>query len=331
MPGSGLLKIREDKLQALIVDLYLKGKRSEVELAQKTGIHTNTIKNMLAKHAHIRSRKNLQALFNVLVPADVKDNQARIAAVEALIDEYCEPVEQATPEPPEAPGALLACLTSYVKVFHLRDKRGGVPVYRKFVPRLKRTVDVYDEFIMIKSLCFKEVQQHQELYVRSSGVVDMQLIFPPHDDVIVSDPGLRGIEGVLRHSESEPSRFYQSSSCFENGLQYGNEEVGNIISEDCDRAVQVVDLMSLPIRLEELFSAPPTVYHLRPDARGMAEKRMSCWQTPEGLWLSDSARPGPADGGQGDCWQPETDRLRKNDKIEMRFSINWDAVNRQQG
>jgi hypothetical protein len=317
-------RIKTEKIQDLRRAFNLRGLVGDSSIATETKLPSSSVQRMM-KGGWVRDAANLRRLFAALVVAGCDEK----LTVDILIDEYCENKTASNENKLTAPVAFdppLNHLLIYVKFLHLRDKRVAAPVYRKFVSRLKKTVDVFDEFILMKTLSYKETQYHQEFYSRSRGVIDTQLVFPPRDHIVFSDPGLLDVDGVIRHFEKEPSRLYQTVTCYENGLQYGNEDVGGFVPEDCARAVFMVDMTSLPFWSDDLFAAPPVAYHLRPELEDMRRARMNCWQTSAGIWVMDSARPGEATDAQT-AWNPQEDVLRKNDKLEMHFSLRWDVVN----
>jgi hypothetical protein len=301
------------------------GIAGEINIAKETQIPENTVRSMMRGEWFRDTHNNLRRLFAPLVVAGCDEQ----LTVDILIDEYCEKKTIPGKKEPKVSVPFdppMDHLLIYVKFLHLRDRRSAAPVYRKFVSRLKQTIDVFDEFILIKTLSFKEMQKHQEFYSRSMGVVDIQPVFPPRDHAVGPDPGLLNVAHVVRHFETEPSQIYQTITFYENGLQYGNEEIGGVVADDCARAVLMADMTSLPCWSDALFAAPPVAYHLRPEIDGIRKKRMSCWQTSAGIWVMDSARPGEATDTQA-AWNPQDDILRKNDKLEMHFSLRWDVVN----
>src|SRR5262249_47715010 len=54
------------------------------------------------------------------------------------------------------PDHVISCMLVYIKFLFLRDMRTATPVYRKFVPRINCDTPVFDEFIMFRTVCFKE-------------------------------------------------------------------------------------------------------------------------------------------------------------------------------
>ena len=317
-------RIKAEKIKELENGYKKKGIYGASNIAAETKIPLASFQRIM-KGQWFRDSSNLRRLFEPLVTAGCGEQ----LTVDILINAYCE--SKTAQDEPERKAAdafdpSLSCLLIYFKFLHLRDKRVSPPVYQKFIPRLNRVVDVFDEFILVKTLFFKETQKYQEFYGRSMGVVDIHPIFPPRDHVIVSDPGLLGIEGVARHIESEPCQLYQTILFYENGLQYGNDEIGGVVPEDCARAVVMADMTSLPQWSKNLLSVPPLAHHLRPEADGTRRRRMDCRQTSTGIWVTDTACAADSEEGQIG-WEPGKETLRKNDKIEIGLSICWDAVN----
>jgi hypothetical protein len=319
-------RVKAERLKELENAFKKQGVFGASNIATETRIPLASLQRIM-RGEWFRNSTNLRRLFATLVVAGCGEQMT----VDILIDEYCESKtvrNEDEQKPADVFEPSLSCLLMYFKFLHLRDKRVSAPVYQKYIPRLNRLINVFDEFVLIKTLFFKETQKNQEFYGRSMGVVDIQPIFPPRDHVIVSDPGLMGIEGVIRHIESEPSQLYQTIAFYENGLQSENEEIGGVVPDDCARAVIMVDMTSLPDWSNGLLLSHPVCYHLRPEANGTTQKRMNCQQTSTGLWMIDTARVGD-ETDEAVHWEPDKDRLRKNDKIEMRLAINWDKINRR--
>jgi hypothetical protein len=108
-----------------------------------------------------------------------------------------------------------------------------------------------------------------------------------------------------------------------NGFQYGHEEIGAIIPEDCGRMVILVDMTSLPLWHDGILITPPNAYHLRPET--VERRKMSCKQTVMDIWVIDSKEPCDVDVESAEkYWNPNEDDL-------IEFSINWDLINQHKG
>jgi len=213
----------------------------------------------------------------------------------------------------------------YVKFLHLRDKQTSAPAYQKFIPRLNQEIPVYDEFMMLRTMTFKTPMKGHKLYGRSTGVVDLLPVFPPRCSLIVNDMGSIGLPNVIDHLETRESLLSQAAFLYVNGFQRTQEELGFLVMEDCDRAVMAIDMTSLPIRADHLLREDPLAYHIRYEEDVLVKRRMDCSISSTGTYLVDSRKSGEgAEGVEG--WRPADHTLRKNDKIEVRFLVDWDAL-----
>jgi hypothetical protein len=288
----------------------------------------------------MRSSENLQKIFACFLGlSNQQPSREQSARIYSAITEYCEEEPSATrrsniPESDIAhaePGTggiaeqdALSCIVVYAKLLHLRDRRSSPPVYRKFVARLHEEVDVFDEILMMKTVFSGSTGQTHKLFGRSIGVVDIMPLYPPRRNLSTSDLGRLNSPLFVEHVETEPSRLSQVVFTYLNAVQYGNEDLGFIIPQRCERAVMVIDLTSLSIPVERLLVSQPEAVHIRAQAEGVVKLKMPCVSGSTGAFIVDSiVQPHEP----SDCdWDPDNDTLEAEDKIEVRFFFDWDRI-----
>jgi len=337
--------VQDDKHEALRKALGRRGLYGDDNIAQASGTSPSSVRRILdCERVSVTTLRPVIACL--LDPTDTPMTPGRAAQIDSLMREYCEefphsgagkkptpksalretPVSPASEERPEEQRqTALACMLIYVKFLHLRDKQTSAPVYQKFIPRLNQEIPVYDEFLMLRTMTFKTLTKGHKLYGRSTGVVDLLPVFPPRCSLIVNDMGSIGLPNVVDHLETKESLLSQAAFHYVNGFQRTQEELGFLVMEDCDQAVMAIDLTSLPLRTDHLLQAPPVAYHIRYEDDVLVKHRMDCSLSSTGAYLVDSRKSGAGtDAVAG--WNPPDHVLLKNDKIEVRFLINWEVL-----
>jgi transcriptional regulator with XRE-family HTH domain len=327
-------RLRPDRIEALRSEFREAGDLSNIDIANVSGLPQSTLSRIM-QGTPVRI-KSLRLLFNGLIrAADNVDrktalNEQQLKQRDRKLREYCEEVivewkGDAEPDPQavESDNDLL-CLLYYIKFIHLRDQRRNAPVYRRFVPRIGQEIEVFDEFVSVRTLQFREApRKHMLLGRRVGGAIDLQPIFPPRKNVTGAYMGRLVSPELVEHMESGPRDLSQGAYTILNGFQEGREFAGSMVFNSCDQLVLIVDMTSLPVDSSRLFTAPPVAWHIRPDGDSEELRRMSCETSHLGAFIVDSTKAGP---DTADAWDPATDVLLENDRVEMRFSIDWDAV-----
>lgn len=335
--------VQDDKCEALRRALGQRGHYGDENIAKAAKTSASSVRRILAGERV--SVTTLRQVFACLLPrTDAPLTPDQAAQLDSLMRQYCGESAEAgrgrrhAPNGAfrEAPAAseegaeeqkhpALACMLIYVKFLHLRDRQTAAPVYYKFIPRLNQEIPVYDEFLMLRTMTFQTPMKGHKLAGRSTGVVDLLPVFPPRGSLIVNDMGSIGLPNVVDHLETRESPLSQAAFHYVNGFQRTQEELGFLVSEDCDRAVMAIDMTSLPVRPDRLLRADPLAYHLRYEEDALVERRMDCSRSSTGAYLVDSRKSGVGAEGAA-AWNPAAHALLKNDKIEVRFSVAWDTL-----
>jgi hypothetical protein len=135
----------------------------------------------------------------------------------------------------------------YIKVIHLtRRSDTSQPVYKKFVQRLGREVEIYDEYSYFRFNVFKRPQKGFTSTDRSSGVVDLKLLYPWQDTIRFSDKDAQIVENIISHTLQRSSNMYFTEAMYFNGFQPGHENVAMKMEDNTQEARMVIDFSSLP-------------------------------------------------------------------------------------
>lgn len=146
---------------------------------------------------------------------------------------------------------------AYVKVLHLRNRAADrPPIYRVFVPRLEREVDVYDEFHYFRLNVYHRPRPGFSSTDRSSGVVDLQVLHPWQEQLRFTDRSAQRVEQVVSQHIESKSSVYFTRTMYYNGLQNGQEDFGMKMECDTDEARLIVDFSSLPGHTRFLRALP---------------------------------------------------------------------------
>lgn len=171
----------------------------------------------------------------------------------------------------------------YIKGIHWKKKtEGGSPVYSKYIDRLERDVEVYDEIQYMRLNRFSTPQEKFKTRDRSSGVIDV-INLHPWKDVEYPDADARLENGDIYqviYYEKPSANFFIQATYF-NGFQPGHEDVAMLIEVDTQSARMVVDFSSIP-HFVTCLRADPTGF--RKDARTKSSKNLPVQKVRAGLF-----------------------------------------------
>jgi hypothetical protein len=194
----------------------------------------------------------------------------------------------------------------YVKLYHLtRRSATSRPVYKRFIQRLNTHVDVYDEAHYFRLNIFDKEQDDFTTVDRSSGVVDLQLLYP-WQKLQFSDWGAEKVPNMITHTIKKKSHTFFTRSMYFNGFQEGNTDVAMKMESDTREARMIIDFSSIP-GFEMIFKSSPRAY-LR--TSGM-----------EGPIDITKVHPG--------IYVVSHNDLQKEDVIIVVFDVDWDIVDQR--
>lgn len=193
----------------------------------------------------------------------------------------------------------------YIKVVHLTKKsEGALPVYRAHVGRLKRDVDVYDEYHYFRLNLFRWPRSTFTCTDRSSGVVDLQILHPWNDEgkLVFTDVGAALLPGMVSQTVNKKSNVFFTKSIYYNGLQQDNENLAMKMEHDTAEARMIVDFSSIP-HCDVLVPMPSAV-----ERAGEKETQVTVRRLAPGIF-SVAAKD-----------------VKKETVLRMDYDFAWDAV-----
>jgi hypothetical protein len=198
----------------------------------------------------------------------------------------------------------------YVKFHYLRRKSETTePIYKKYIRRLDEYIDVYDEVHSFRLNIFDKDQKGIVIRDRSSGVVDLNILYPWQSDLIFPDEGAKKVPHVILQTINQPSRTFFTRAIFLNGFQYSNEDFAMKMEEKTKEARMIVDFSSIESQ-GRIFNGFPKAYH-RPSTT-TTETAIGLHEIHSGIYAVNH------------------NNLEKDDVIVIRFDINWDEVDKIQ-
>ncbi|MCC7446748.1 MAG: hypothetical protein IT324_04990 [Anaerolineae bacterium] len=194
----------------------------------------------------------------------------------------------------------------YVKVYHLSNNGSGkAPIYQKYLSRLGRKIDVFDEYHFYKLNIFREPQKDFIVSDRSSGIVDMQIIHP-WQQLRFSDKGAEKNESVLIQGIQQESSVFFMRTIYYNAIQPSNEDFGMKMERDTQEARLLVDFSSIPEYETFLKGLPKGVFR-----DGHKEEQIGVIETQPGVFMATRTN------------------LKKDDVIRIDFTIDWAVIDKQ--
>lgn len=331
-----LLKIRDDKLKSYQAGLIVSEMRDARTVAE-------TMKCSLATGARLWNggpvgRKYLVEILRLTRTKkdDRLENNAHQLA--RVVGDYCEEVLESQKLMPRIPTARgvehkteasreaddLSLMTVYIKFVHLRDPRSEQPIYERLVARLKQRFPVYSETLYVFTLEFNGTKKnHVSTHAAQHCVVDLQPIFPAMTDISSGLVTGSRIADRVEHLVVDSTSKVQTAVTFVNAVEpnsFKPELPTNIyvgLPYNCFRLVIVVDTSSIIVNYPPLLSGDPTAYRCSDSGE---ETQLSCELTQSGGCIVDS------DIAIVNGWNPQTDKLKKEQYVKISLPINWSAV-----
>lgn len=143
---------------------------------------------------------------------------------------------------------FLASKLHYVKfVAHSEKGRGRPALYRKFIPRVGKEFDVWDEYNAVSVNCFSHCLNAYKFYTRTQGdALDFSVLMPYVDKLTFSDVKEGTQDKVLNPTIEAPSNVYAVATSYLNGFQRGNTELATKATHPARVLRMIVDFTSVP-------------------------------------------------------------------------------------
>ncbi|MEP7317448.1 MAG: hypothetical protein ABI921_01865 [Panacibacter sp.] len=194
----------------------------------------------------------------------------------------------------------------YIKMLHLKERTAtSAPLYKKFIPRINSTEDVFDESQFLELLIYSTDAPLIDVSNHSSGVVDMNILLPWKKLFFPNPTDAKDREDVHQKIQL-PSNVFFSSTNFINGFQKGNTSYGARAYLFNKNLRMIVDFSTLG-NYEKLQKSPP--YAVRRIIKSEKESE------PEKV---EEIQPG--------VFHYQAMNIDEGDVVEIRFDINWDQV-----
>jgi hypothetical protein len=191
----------------------------------------------------------------------------------------------------------------YVKYVYIR-RESESPVYRKFVKRIEEEINVHSEYRYYRLNKFSTKNNSITIRDRSSGVVDMNIVFPWRDLIFTDKPSKKIKE--LISQELSNSDTYFTVTTYYNGFKEGNEDIGMKMEMDTQSARLIADFSSI-VGLEKLFRKEPNVYKIKQDG--------------------DKIKISGLEEINNGIYHIHINNLKKDEVIILDFHVNWDYLN----
>ena len=330
-----MLRVKEDQILSLRRALNVAGMYGDPGIIGKTKMSAQTVGRIMDGTA-VRPQFMFRLLRALLALPDGDLSEEEKDKLKDALERYCQEPPAAAPRAPRAgraapvrpAGQALACMVVVLKFVHLRDRRKGRPAYTRSVARLGgQAVEVYSEYFTVRTLYFRDAPDTLELQAsRNAGVIDLLPVLPPS----LALSGDAGEPHQVEHMETAPGPLSQVAVTILNGIQAdgdfsGNEAMGALVPEKCDRVVLVVDMLSVPVAPGgSLHAAPPTAWHRQPVGQTHKDTQLGCAESNAGVFVIDTAEPFGEPDAPG-AW-PGGRALRARDQVVIRLALNWDAL-----
>lgn len=191
----------------------------------------------------------------------------------------------------------------YVKYLHIR-KESEAPVYQKFIERLDETIDVHSEYHYYRFNKFNKDNNSITLTDKSSGVVDLKILYPWKDIVFTDIPSQKH-KGSITQDVSNSDTYFCATTYY-NGFKEKNEDIGMKMEMDTLCAKIIADFSSI-VGLKKLFIKEPDAYKMELNKAKI--KLVGLEKISDGVY------------------HIEVHNLKKGEALLLDFHVNWDYLN----
>lgn len=173
----------------------------------------------------------------------------------------------------------------YAKFISYSDKKHSPkPLYRKFILRLEKEFDVWDEYVTLTVTQLSHYVSSFEHYMRTDGdAIDFTSFFPFINKFNFADVKAGMNDRILNPIIEKPSNTYVNSCSFINGFQDGNMDMAVKANKSCKKMMLIVDFTSLPNN-KELFRLVKCV---RMHINGMESLIKDFYEPQDGIYISE--------------------------------------------
>jgi len=195
---------------------------------------------------------------------------------------------------------------AYIKLIHIKErKEGNTPVYMRYIPRLEREVEVFDEAQFFRIIKYSKPLTEINVRDRSSGIIDINILHP-WQELEFTDYGSAQIEHLVTQViDMSNSNVFCSTMYFINGFQKGNTDYMTQMEMKTKTGRLIVDFSSLPNHKYFLTGIP----------KGF--KRVKGFDGDRPVTVEE-LRPG--------MFHIESINLSKGDVIGLKFEIDWTKI-----
>lgn len=130
----------------------------------------------------------------------------------------------------------------YIKFMHLSkmNEPGIKPIYQRYLPRLDKTIPVYDEYVLFRLNEFSEEITGLVSKDSSTGVVDLSIINPWQARLLIPEGVYEQSLGELEETIYNPSKVFFTCTHYYNAFQ-DNQRLSIKMVKDTAKARLIVD------------------------------------------------------------------------------------------
>ena len=149
----------------------------------------------------------------------------------------------------------------YYKFIHLSDKiENSNSIYTKFIKRLNKSVEVYDEFITFRITCFSKLLKRFRSYDSTKGdAVEVNSFLPFVMNLRDTDKTAESNPQIIQPIIQGPSNVFITSSHYYNGFQKGNRDTAIKMDKNSELTRIVVDFTSIK-NYKSFISQEPIIF-----------------------------------------------------------------------
>ena len=150
----------------------------------------------------------------------------------------------------------------YYKFIHLSDDvDNNKPLYRKYIKRINKTIDVYDEYITTRiSMFTKNINRFKSYDSTKGTAVEVNSLLPFVFSLRDPDITVENNPQIIQPIIFGPSNVFVTSSHYYNGFQKDNRDTAVKADKDVEMLRLVADFSSV-VNFESYISDDPKVFY----------------------------------------------------------------------
>ena len=201
----------------------------------------------------------------------------------------------------------------FYKFLHLSNQsQNSDPIYKKYIKRLNKTIDVYDEYLTFRIISFSKLVKKFKTYDSTKGnAVEVIALLPFIMSLRDTDVTIEENPQILQPIIIGPSNVFVTCSHYYNGFQKGNKDTATKADKPAELVRLIVDFSSVK-DYESHVSKTPQVFYKYHDLENSGR------MITKNIGLASIIAPG--------TYYAEIKNIREGENIRIEFADDFKVI-----